>query len=135
MNKYNYFNKNSIKYKKDDSNNYIHNNSCCQHESGLGSHKSLKPGGLTSASKFKTASTGTLTINNTELVIKIFIELSEGYKNWYYGNRRNALKYFKQATLYFEDLQYDEPSSFFIVLTQHIHLLFIKWKIMKNVLK
>ena len=106
MNKYSFFKKHNIPFEKPDK-----KCKCSHAESGS---KDVKPGGIRPADDkpLPQAVTGTLTINNSVLLAKIREELCFGYLEWYFGDKKLALDYFKTANQNYEDLQYDEPASF-----------------------
>ena len=106
MNKYAFFRKHNVPYDKGEK-----ECKCSHAESG---EPEAKPGGLRPAESkpHHLAVTGTLTINNSVLLARIREELCLGYMEWYFGDRKTALGYFKTANEHYEDLQYDEPASF-----------------------
>ena len=114
MNKYRYFRKHKIIYEKEMNGKKC----CCAHVES--SYATTKPGGIRPSEdkphkKGKhtaLAVTGTLTINNSVVLAKIRHSLADGYIEWYFGDKNAALDSFKKATEYFEDMQYDEPSSY-----------------------
>jgi hypothetical protein len=124
LNKYRYFRKHNIPYGSEDAHEAP---SCCAGKLRESNYKSPKPGGIRSPSGYKQqladphiitppsvllAASGTLTVNNSVLLAKIRESLGYGYLKWFFGNKDEALDYFKKATEQYEDLQYDEPAAY-----------------------
>ncbi len=135
MNKYTYFNENGIAYGNVENVEKlkkqvlkecpdINIRSCCVTKCGNQPDKYPRFGGITSPHINKQndnlessgTSTGTLTINNSEMLANIRQELANGFIKWHFESKEKSLLNFKNATKYFESLEYDEPSDFFYVV-------------------
>jgi tetratricopeptide (TPR) repeat protein len=101
--------------------------SCCVKKCGNQPDKYPRYGGITSphgnklddkatTPEMSGITTGTLTINNTEMLANIRQELANGFIKWHFESKEKSLLNCKNATIYFESLEYDEPSDFFYVV-------------------